>query len=323
MKRRHFLQLGASAIASAAINCAAQAQAYPARPIRIVAGFPAGSAADILARLTGQWLSERLGQSVVVENRPGAGSNIATEVVAKAAADGYTLLLSTSANAINATLYERLNFDFIRDIAPVARLTRGPLVLVVNPSFPVKTVPELIAYAKASPRKLNMASSGNGTVAHVAGELFKMSAGLEMTHVPYRGSPPALADLVGGQVQLLFDPMLSAIEFIRSGKLRALAVTTATRWEGLPDVPAMAEFLPGFEASLWLGLCAPGGTPADLIARLNRETNAGLADDKMKARLAELGGLVAPTSPAEFAKFIAEDTAKWAKVVRSSGAKPD
>jgi tripartite-type tricarboxylate transporter receptor subunit TctC len=258
----------------------------------------------------------------VTENRPGAGNNIATEVVAKARADGHTLLLSTSANAINATLYERLSFDFIRDIAPVARLTQGPLVLVVNPSLPAKTVPELIAYAKANPHKLNMASSGNGTVAHVAGELLKMSAGLEMTHVPYRGSPPALADLVGGQVQLLFDPMLSAIEFIRSGKLRALAVTTADRWDGLSDVPALAEFLPGFEASLWLGLCAPKGVPADVIAKLNREANAGLANLKMKARLADLGGTVAPLSPAEFARFIADDTEKWAKVVRSSGAKP-
>lgn len=323
MKRRQFLQLGATSIASAAIGCPTWAQAYPARPVRIVAGFPAGSAADILARLTGQWLSDRLGQPFVVENRPGAGSNIATEAVAKAPGDGYTFLLSTSANAINATLYERLNFDFIRDIAPVARLTRGPLVLVVNPAFPARTVPELIAYAKANPRKLNMASSGNGTVAHVAGELFRMSAGLEITHVPYRGSPPALADLVGGQVQLLFDPMLSAIEFIRSGKLRALAVTTASRWDGLPDIPAMAEFLPRFEASLWLGLCAPKGTPADVIGMLNREANAGLADAKLRARLAELGGAVAPLSPAEFAKFIAEDTEKWAKVVRSSGAKPD
>jgi tripartite-type tricarboxylate transporter receptor subunit TctC len=323
LPRRQFLQLGASAIAATATSELAAAQSYPARPVRIIAGYPAGSAADILARLMGQWLSERLGKAFITENRPGAGNNIATEVVVKAPPDGYTLLLSTSANAINATLYDGLNFDFIRDIAPVASLTRGPLVLVVQPTFPATTVPELIEHAKANPHKLNIASSGNGTVAHVASELFKMLAGLDMTHVPYRGSPPALADLIGGQVQMLFDPMPSSIEFIRAGKLRALAVTTATRWQGLPEVPALAEFLPGFEASLWLGLGAPKNTPASVIEQLNKEINAGLNDPKMKARLADLGGTVLPLSPAEFSKFVAEDTEKWAKVVRSSGARPD
>jgi len=321
--RRHVLQSGAAAIAAAACPPLASAQAYPSRAVRIVAGYPPGSAADILARLMGQWLSERLGQTFVVENRPGAGNNIATEAVVNAPADGYTLLLATSANAINATLYDKLNFDFLRDIAPVASLVRGPLVLEVNPSLPAKTVPELIAYAKENPRKLNMASSGNGTVAHVAGELFKMQAGVAMVHVPYRGSPPALTDLVGGQVQVLFDPMLSSVEFIRSGKLHPLAVTTAARWDGLPDVPALAEFIPGFEASLWLGLGAPRNTPAKFIDKLNKEINAGLADPKMKARLAELGSTVLPLSPAAFGKFLADDTEKWAKVVKFAGAKPD
>jgi tripartite-type tricarboxylate transporter receptor subunit TctC len=323
IRRRQFLQFGASAVAAITTSGFAWAQGYPTHPVRIVAGYPPGSAADILARLIGQWLSERLGQPFVVENRPGAGNNIATEAVANAPADGYTLLLSTSANAINATLYDKLNFDFIRDIAPVASLVRGPLVLVVNPAFPAKTVPEFIAQAKAQPHKLNMASSGIGTVAHVAGELFKMLAGIDLVHVPYRGSPPALTDLVAGQVQALFDPMLSSIEFIKSGKLRALAVTTATRWPGLPEVPALAEFIPGFEASLWLGLGAPKRTPPPLVERLNREVNEGLADPKMKARLAELGGTVLPLSPSEFGTLVAEETEKWAKVVKLSGAKPD
>jgi tripartite-type tricarboxylate transporter receptor subunit TctC len=323
IRRRQFLQWGASAVAATATSGLACAQVYPTSPVHIIAGYPSGSAADILARLIGQWLSERLGKPFITDNRPGAGNNIATEVVIKAPPDGHTLLLSTSANAINATLYDRLNFDFLRDIAQVAGLARGPLVLVVNPSFPAKTISELVAHAKANPHKLNIASSGNGTVAHVAGELFKMMAGLDMTHVPYRGSPPALADLMGGQVQMLFDPMLSSIEFIRASKLRALAVTTAARWPALPDVPALAEFLPGFEASLWLGLGAPRNTPADVIEHLNKEINAGLADPKLKARLAELGGTVLPLSPTEFAKFVAEDTEKWAKVVKASGARPD
>jgi tripartite-type tricarboxylate transporter receptor subunit TctC len=323
LRRRQFLQFGACALAASACPRLARAQAYPTRAVRIVAGFPGGSAADILARLMGQWLSERLGQPFVIENRPGASTNIATEAVVNAAADGHTLLLATSANAINASLYDKLNFNFVRDIAPVASLVRGPLVLLVNPSLPARTVPELIAYAKASERRLNMASSGNGTMAHVAAELFKMRAGIEMVHVPYRGSPPALTDLVGGQVQALFDPMLSAVEFVKSGKLRPLAVTTMNRWDGLPDVPALSEFIPGFDASLWLGLGAPRNTSTDLIDRLNREINAGLADPRIKQRLAELGGTVLPLTPAAFAKFVADDTDRWGKVVKLTGAKPD
>src|SRR5215212_9646089 len=316
LSRRHLLQTGLSVVAATSMPRSARAQGYPTRPVRVVTGYPPGSAADILARLIGQSLSERLGQPFVIENRVGAGNNIATEAVVNAPADGYTLLLTTSANAINATLYDKLNFDFIRDIAPVASLVRGPLVLEVNPTFPAQTVPEFIAYAKANPRKLNMASSGNGTVAHGAGELFKMQTGVEMVHVPYRGSPPALADLVGGQVQALFDPMLSSIEFIKSGKLLPLAVTTSDRWDGLPNIPAVAEFIPGFEASLWLGLGVPRKTPAEVIDKLNKEVNAALADPKMKARLAELGGTVLPLSPTDFAKLIAEDTEKWSKVVK-------
>jgi tripartite-type tricarboxylate transporter receptor subunit TctC len=322
-RRREFLLCGASALATGAIPAIGRAQGYPARTVRIIAGFPGGSAADILARLIGQRLSERLGQPFVVENRPGASTNLAAEAVLKAPADGYTLLLTTSANAINATLYDKLNFNFIRDIAPVASLVRGPLVLVVNPSLPAKTVPELIAYAKANPGKLNIASSGNGTVAHIAAELFKMTVGLDMVHVPYRGSPPALADLVGGQVHALFDPVLSSIEFIRSNKLRPLAVTTVTRWNDLPDVPTLSEFLHGFEASLWLGLGVGNNTPAEIIGKLNSEVNAGLADSKFAARLANLGGVAFPQSPAAFAAFVSEDTAKWAKVVEASGARPD
>lgn len=323
LRRRELLQFGASALALAAKSQIAWAQTYPARPVRIVVGYPPGSAADILGRLIGQWLSGRLGQPFVIESRTGGSNNIATEAVANAPADGYTLLLSTSANAINSTLYDKLNFDFIRDIAPIASLVRGPLVLEVNPALPAQTVPEFIVYAKANPRKLNMASSGTGTVAHVAGELFKMQTGVEMVHVPYRGSPPALTDLIGGQVQALFDPMLSSIEFIKSGKLRPLAVTTSDRWDGLPNIPAVAEFIPGFEASLWLGLGVPRKTPAQIVDKLNQEVNAALADPKIKARLAELGGTVLPLSPMEFAKLIAEDTEKWSKVVKFSGARPD
>jgi tripartite-type tricarboxylate transporter receptor subunit TctC len=323
LARRQILRGAAYATAATFTTPFAWAQAYPARPVRIIAGFPGGSAADIVARLAGQWFSDRMGQPFIVENRPGASTNLAAEAVVNAAADGHTLLLSTSANAINATLYERVNFNFIRDVAPVASLVRGPLVLVVNSSLPTKTVPEFIAYAKANQGKLNIASSGNGTVAHVAAELFKMSAGLDMTHVPYRGSPPALTDLVGGQVQALFDPILSSIEFIKSGKLRPLAVTTTNRWDGLPQIPALAEFVPNFEASLWLGLGAPKNTPADVVSRLNREANAALADPKMKSRLADLGGVALPLSPTEFGSFISEDTERWAKVVRASGARPD
>ena len=281
--------------------------------------FAPGGGADIIARLIGQWLSERLGQPFIIENRPGAGSNIATEAVVHAPADGYTLLLVSPANAINATLYDKLNFNFIRDIAPVAGIIRVPNVMVVNPSVPAKTVPEFIAYAKANPGKLNMASAGIGTAPHVAGELFKMMAGVDMVHVPYRGDGPALTDLIGGQVQVMFAAMPSSIEYIRAGKLRALAVTTATRSEALPDIPTVGDFVPGYEASGWYGIGAPKNTPAEIIDKLNKEINAGLADPKIKARLADLGGTVLPGSPADFGKLIADETEKWAKVIKFAG----
>ena len=288
-----------------------------------IVGFAAGGAPDILARLMGQWLSERLGQPFVIENRPGAGSNIATEAVVRAPPDGYTLLLVSPANAINATLYDKLNFNFIRDIAPVAGIIREPHVMVVNPSVPAKTVPEFIAYAKANPGKLNMASAGNGTAAHVAGELFKMMTGVDMVHVPYRGAAPALTDLLGGQVQVMFAAMPASIEYIRAGKLRALAVTTATRSEALPDIPTVGEFVPGYEASAWFGVGAPKNTPAEIIDKLNKEINAALADPKIKARLADLGGTVLPGSPADFGKLIADETEKWGKVIRAANIKPE
>jgi tripartite-type tricarboxylate transporter receptor subunit TctC len=271
----------------------------------------------------GQWLSERLGQQFIVENRPGAGSNIGTEAVVRARPDGYTLLLAVTPNAINATLYDKLNFNFSRDIAPVASIARSPSVMLVNPSFPAKTVPEFIAYAKANPGKINMASQGNGTSGHLAGELFKMTAAIEMVHVPFRGAAPALTDLLGGQVQLMFGSVPSSIEYIRAGKLRALAVTTATRSEVLPDIPTAADFVPGYDVSDWMGVGAPKNTPAEIIDKLNREINAGLADAKLKARFADLGATVIPGSPADFGKLIAEETEKWARVVKFSGAKPD
>ena len=286
-------------------------------------GFAAGQAIDILARLIAQSLSERFGQQFVVENRPGGGGNIATEAVVRAPPDGYTLLAVGSNNMINATLYEKLNFDFIRDIALVASIYRVPQVMEVNPSFPAKTLPELIAYAKANPGKINFASAGNGSVAHVTGELFKMMAGVNMQHVPYRGAAPALTDLLGGQVHLMFDNMPSSIEHIRAGRLRPLAVTATARLEGLPDVPTVADFLPGFETSAWAGIGAPKNTPAEIIDQLNRETNAALADPKLKARVADLGGMVFPLSPAEYEKRVAEETEKWGKVVKFSGARPD
>ena len=274
LPRRQFLHLAAGAAALPAVSRIAWAQAYPTRPVRIIVGFAAGGAADIIARLIGQWLSERLGQPFVIENRPGAGSNIATEAVVRAPPDGYTLLLVGTANAINATLYDKLNFNFIRDIAPVAGIIRVPNVMVVNPSVPAKTVPEFIAYAKANPGKINMASGGIGTAAHVSGELFKMMAGVDMVHVPYRGAAPALTDLLGGQVQVMFASMPSSIEHIRAGKLRALAVTTATRSEALPDIPTVGEFVPGYEASAWYGVGAPKDTPAEIVDKLNKEINA-------------------------------------------------
>jgi tripartite-type tricarboxylate transporter receptor subunit TctC len=321
--RRRFLHLAAGAAALPAVSRFAWAQAYPSRPVRIVVGFPAGGSGDILTRLMGQWLSERLGQQFIIENRPGAGSNIAAEAVVKAAPDGYTLYLSSSPNAISATLYDNLNFNFIRDIAPVASISISPLVMEVNPSVPAKTVPEFVAYAKANPGKLNMASNGNGTTSHLAGELFKMMTGVNMLHVPYRGAAPALTDLIGGQVQVMFDIMASSIEHIRAGKLRALAVTTATRSEALPVVPTVGDFLPGYEANLWSGFGAPKNTPTEIVEKLNKEINVGLADPKMKARLADLGATVLALSPADFGKLIVEDTEKWAKVVKFAGIKPD
>jgi tripartite-type tricarboxylate transporter receptor subunit TctC len=321
--RRAFLRLTADAAALPVVSRLAWAQAYPSRPVRIIVGFPAGSIADIVARLMGRWLSERLGQQFVVENRTGASGNIATEMAMRSPPDGYTLLLCDSPVAINATLYDKLSFNFIRDIAPIGAIVSVPLVMVVNPSVPAKTVPEFIAYAKANPGKLNMASAGNGTSAHVSGELFKMMTGVNLVHVPYRGSPPALTDLLGGQVQVYFVPTPPSIEYIRAGKLRALAVTTAMRSQALPDVPTVGDFLPGYEASNWAGIGAPKNTPAEIVDRLNKEINAGLADPKMKVMLADLGGAALPGSPADFGKFIADETEKWAKVIKSAGIKAE
>jgi tripartite-type tricarboxylate transporter receptor subunit TctC len=323
LPRRNFLHLAAGAAALPAVARIAWAQAYPARPVRLIAPFAPGGSSDILARLMGQWLSERLGQQFVIDNRPGGGSNIGTEAVVRSPADGYTLLLVGSFNAINATLYDKLNHNFIRDIAPVASVIRGANVMVVNPSVPAKTVPEFIAYAKANPGKISMASAGNGTLPHVAGELFKMMAGIDMVHVPYRSAGPALNDLLGGQVQVYFGTTVSSIGYIRAGRLRALAVTIAKRSEALPDIPTVGEFLPGYEASGWFGIGAPKNTPSEIIDKLNKEINAGLADPKMKARLADLGGDVLALSPADFGKLIAEETEKWAKVIKSAGIKPE
>jgi tripartite-type tricarboxylate transporter receptor subunit TctC len=321
--RRQFLHLAAGAAALPAISRVARAQAYPTRPVRIVAGFAPGGSVDIVARLIGQWLTERLGQTVIIENRPGGTSNVATEGVVKAQADGHTLLLVSSANFINATLYDKLSFDFIRDIAPVANLVRIPNVVEVSPSVPVKTIPEFITYAKANPGKINMGTGGTGTSQHVSGELFKMMTGINLVHVPYRGSAPMLTDLLGSQVQVAFDNLPSSIEHIRAGKLRALAVTTSTRSEALPDIPTVNSFVPGYEASAYFGLGAPKNTAPEIIDRLNKEINAGLADPKMKTRLTDLGGTVVAGSPADFGKLIFDETEKWAKVVRFSGAKPE
>jgi tripartite-type tricarboxylate transporter receptor subunit TctC len=321
LPRRQFLRLAAGA-AALPVSRIARAQTYPSRPVKLVVGFPPGGGNDIVARLIAQWLSERLSQPFVVENRPGAGTNIATEAVVRAQPDGYTLLFVAPSSAINATLYEKLSFNFIRDIAPVASLIRLPNVMEVNLSVPVKTVPEFIAYAKADRSKINMASPGVGTSVHLSGELFKMMAGVDMLHVPYRGTAPALTDLLGGQVQVMFGTMTGSIEYIRTGKLRALAVTTATRSEALPDVPTVAEFLPGYEASTWYGIGAPKDTVTEIIDKLNKEINAGLADSKMKTRLADLGGTVLAGSPVEFGGLIADETEKWAKVVKFAGIKP-
>jgi tripartite-type tricarboxylate transporter receptor subunit TctC len=323
MRRRRFLQLAASAAALPAVARIAQAQPYPLRPVHIIVGFPGGSASDTTARLIGQWLSERLGQQFVVENRPGAASNLAAEAVAHAPPDGYTLLLVTSVNAINARLYDNLSFDLIHDIVPVARLVRGPGVMEVNPMFPAKTVPEFIAYAKANPGKINMATAGPGSMLDVYGQLFKMLAGVEMVSVPYRGAPPAITDLLGGRVQVVFDTFAASIEFVRAGKLRALGVTTATRSPALPDVPPLADFLPGYDASTWLGLGAPKDTPPDIVDKLNKEINTALADPAMEARIANFGYTVFAGSPAEFGTFIAEETKKWGKVIRAANIKPD
>jgi len=321
--RRKFLHLVAGAAALPLAPRFAWAQTYPARPVRIVVGFAAGGSADITARLIAQWLSERLGQQVIVENRPGAGSNLATEVVAKAPPDGYTLFMATAANAVSAGLYDNLNFNFLRDIAPVAGVIRIPNVMTVNPAVPASTVNEFIALAKANPGKINMASPGIGSSPHMSGELFKMLAGVNLTHVPYRGDAPALTDLLAGQVQVLFGNMPASIQHIRSGALRALAVTTATRAEALPNVPAMNEFLPDYEASAFFGVCAPAATPREIVAKLNAEINAGLADARIKARLSELGGTVIAAPAADFGKLIADDIEKWSKVIRAGNIKPE
>ena len=323
LPRRRFLYLATAAAALSSVSRMATAQTYPTRPVRLIIGYPPGGSADITARLLGQWLSERLGQPFVIESRPGASTNIATEAVVRAPTDGYTLLLVAPANAINATLYEKLNFNFISDIAPVAGIIRFPNVMVVNPLVPAKTVPEFIAYAKANPGRLNMASSGNGSTIHVSGELFKMMTGVNMVHVPYRGGAPALTDMISGQVQVMFDNVPTSIEFIRAGKLRALAVTTATRSEVLPDLPTVADFVPGYEASAWYGVGVPKGTPDEIIDKLNKEINAILDDPKAKARFAELGASLIGGSPADFGKLVADETEKWGKVVKFSGAKPD
>jgi tripartite-type tricarboxylate transporter receptor subunit TctC len=323
LPRRNFLHLAAGAAALPAVSRLAWAQAYPTRPVRIIVGAAPSGSFDIMARLIGQRLSEQLGQPFVIDNRPDAVGNIATEAVVRSPADGYTLLLVGAPHAINATLYDKLNFNFIRDIAPVAGIDREPLVMAVNPSVPARTVPEFIAYAKANPGKISMASAGNGTPSHVSGELFKMMAGVNMVHVPYRGGGPALPDLLAGQVQVMFPSMSSSIEYVRTGKLRALAVTTATRSDALPQVSTVSDFVPGFEATLWTGIGAPKNTPADIVDKLNREINAGLADPTIKARLADLGGTPLVGSPADFGKLIADETEKWAKVVKFAGIKAD
>jgi tripartite-type tricarboxylate transporter receptor subunit TctC len=323
LPRRKFLHLAVGAAALPAASRFAWAQAYPTRPVRIVVGFPAGGGSDITARLMGQWLSERLGQPFVVENRPGAATNIATEAVVRAPADGYTLLLFGSSSAINATFYDKLPFNLIRDILPVAGINRVPYVIVVNPSVPAKSVPEFVAYAKANPGKINMASSGNGSVQHVSGELFKIMTGVSLVHVPYRGAAPALTDLISGQVQVMFDAVSSSIEYIRAGKLRALAMTTATRSDALPDLPTISDFVPGYETSSWSGIGAPKDPPVEIVGKLNKEITAALADPKIKARLADLGSVPMPMSPADFGNLISESVEKWGKVIRTANIKAE
>ena len=319
LPRRQFLHLAAGAVALPALSHIAWAQAYPTRPVRIVVGFPPGTSSDITARLIAEWLSRRLGQQVLVENRTGAGTNIAAETVVQASPDGYSLLWVTQTNAINATLYESLNFNFIRDIAPVAGVIRVPTVMMINPSVPAKTVPEFIAYAKANPDKINMSSPGIGSANHVLGELFQMMTGVKLVHIPYKGSQ--FPDLLSGQVQITFNPLPSSLNFINTGKLRALAVTSATRQAVLPDVPTVGEFVPGYEGNAWFGIGAPKNTPKEIVDKLNSEINAGLADPKLSARLIDLGGVPLSVTPAEFGKFIADETEKWGKVVKFAGLK--
>jgi tripartite-type tricarboxylate transporter receptor subunit TctC len=321
--RRNILHLAAGVAALPALSRISVALDYPVRPVHLIVFFAAGGGNDIIARLMGQWLSERLGQQFVTENRPGGGGNIGTEAVVRAAPDGYTLLLVSSPNTTNATLYEHLNYDFIHDIAPVAGISREPNVMVVNPSVPAKTVPEFIAYAKANPGKINYATAGIGSSQHMSGEMFKMMAGIEMVHVPHRGSAPALQSLLAGEVQVMFASMPSSLEFIRAGKLRALAVTTATRSAELPDLPPIGDFLPGYEASVFYGIGAPKDTPPEIVERLNKEINAGLTDPRLGARLTDLGGAILPGSPAEFGKLIASETEKWAKVIKFAHIKAE
>jgi len=321
ISRRQILNLIAGAAALPAFSRIARAETYPSRPVRLIVGFPPGGAADITARLMGQWLSERLGQQFVIENRPGAGTNIATEAVVRAPADGYTLLLVSMANTVNATLYERLNFDFVRDIAPVAGLIRGPLVMELNPSVPTTTIPDFIAYARANPNKINMASAGNGTPGHIASVLFQLSTGLGVLDVPYRGGAPALTDLLAGQVQVMFDNLPTSLEYIRAGKVRPLAVTTVTRSQALPDLPTVGEFVPGYEVSSWFGIGAPTNTPEEIIDKLNGEINAALADAKIKARIAKLSSTVLASSPADFGRLIAAETEKWERLIRAANIK--
>ena|SRR5262245_8767185 len=323
LARRNFLRLAAGAVALSSVTRIARAQTYPSRPVRVIVPFAPAGDTDLVARLMGQWLSERLGQQFLIENRPGAGTNIGTEAVVRAPADGYTLLLASPPAAINAALYEKLNFNFIRDIAPVASVIRAPFVMEVNPSVPAKTAPEFIAYAKRNPGKISMASAGVGSGPHVAGELFKMMAGLNIIHVPYRGQGPALTDLIGGQVQLYFAGIPSSIQYIRAGTLRALALTTQARSEVLPDIPTLSDVLPGYEASFWAGFCAPKNTAAEIVNKLNNEINAGLADPKIKARLADLAATPLPGSPADFGRLIADESEKWGKVVKFAGIKPE
>jgi tripartite-type tricarboxylate transporter receptor subunit TctC len=323
LPRRNFLHLTAGAAALSAVSRIARAQAYPSRPVRWIVPFGPAGATDITARLIGQWLSERLGQQFVIENRPGAGGNVGTEAVVRAPADGYTLLFVNTANAISTTLYEKLSFNFVRDIAPIAPIVRFPYIMVVNPSVPPKTLPEFIAYAKANPSKINMASPGIGSTPHVNGELFKVMTGTNMVHVPYRSAAAVMTDLLSGQVQLYFGTTASSLEYVRTGKLRALAVTIERRLDALPDIPTVNDFVPGYEASNWYGIGAPRNTPVEVIEKLNKETNAGLADPKLKARLDDLGGIALTGSPADFGNLIADETEKWGKVVKFTGIKPE